>query len=318
MPNYFEMLGLAPCDLLSREAVLEVVRSAPKGAHYVYSLWIADRAEPKPFYIGKGTGRRVLGHEASHQRAVNSVKWRILSRMRSKGIRPNFAIHAMDVPIEDALALEINLIARVGRLIAKTGPLANITEGGEGIRGMRGENGYTSIPVIAEGRRFSCFVEADAALGIHKGRTRYLVENGHPGYYREGQPQKMPWRKGHPAKAEHPMARAVVADGTRYGLLGEAAAALGVGSPCIIQRINFGWPGYYYEDQGQLPQDRPRQHSVEHLQAMRNLTDNTPKCVSVSGEAYRSLSAAGAALNVSYRTIRNRCLNPKFPDYSLI
>ena len=85
-------------------------------------------------------------------------------------------------------------------------------------------------------------------------------------------------------------ARPVYADGVRYGALSEAVRALGTS---VGHRIKNGWPGYYYEDEGQL----------EFNQACRIYFQrevHTPKGV------FKSRSLAAAAFDICVGTLEDR------------
>ena len=110
----------------------EVARSqlnAAKGQYYVYIL---SRPCGTPFYVGKGIGDRVFCHERD---AINTT-------LRSHKLNTIRVLHAASAPIqysveimaseEEALERERFLILRHGRHDLGTGPLTNMTDGGEG------------------------------------------------------------------------------------------------------------------------------------------------------------------------------------------
>lgn len=90
----------------------------------------------QPLYVGKGTARRRA--DIHWKRAAeNEVLRRILDKIKADGLQPLVEIVAWFDVEDDAFALEKALIARFGRLSEKTGTLANLTGGGEGLSGMR-------------------------------------------------------------------------------------------------------------------------------------------------------------------------------------
>lgn len=91
----------------------------------------------------------------------------------------------------------------------------------------------------------------------------------------------------------NPRARAVMADGERFAYVGAAAAKHGVDTTLILFRIRNGWPGYYYEDEGQRP---PK----------RGITRRYRKEVSVLGRVYPSLSEAARATGLRLSLIAAR------------
>lgn len=105
----------------------------------------------------------------------------------------------------------------------------------------------------------------------------------------------------------HGRARAVYANGVRYEMMSDAASALGMSLTGVHSRINAGWPGYYYEDQGQITRTRPEKGSNLHMTHMRQGYNNRPRKVMVDGALYGSLGAAAKQLGVTCATVRNRC-----------
>lgn len=102
---------------------------------YVYALYRANGVTP--FYIGKGRGNRWHIHERDAHFG-HSRKDRIIQSMHQSGIRdiPKRKL-AEGLTDDEAKALEIHLIATIGRL--PNGPLANHTKGGDGAQDMSPE-----------------------------------------------------------------------------------------------------------------------------------------------------------------------------------
>jgi hypothetical protein len=105
----------------------------PRGIYYVYLLfdWLGI-----PRYVGKGKKRRAYTHITKS----DSINW-----LKNEFIEQTW-IMLGDIPIifvrEDfteveAFEVERTLIQTIGRMIKGTGPLTNITEGGEGVSGLK-------------------------------------------------------------------------------------------------------------------------------------------------------------------------------------
>ena len=257
MSKFFKMLGVCASDLLDQKRFHAELKACDQSLHYVYSIWRTDKAQPEPFYIGKGNGRRALHHLYPSERR-NRVKAAILDKIEASGGVPLFCILAKDINDDDAVALESWFINKVGRITSLNGPLANLTEGGEG----RASN-----------------------------RAR---------------------------REAHGRSRPVFADGTRFELLSDAAATLGLSVPAVHQRIGLGWPGYYYVDEGQRERRAPRRHSSQHIAAMRSVVRNASRMVSVDGKPFRSMGMAAREFGVTSATIRERCKSASFPSYCFI
>ena len=91
----------------------------------------------EPIYVGKGDPdrRRAQIHwrRGSHNRILN----RILAKLRGEGLEPVIELAGMFDDEAAAHDCERELIAKYGRRHLGTGPLCNITEGGEGVSGLR-------------------------------------------------------------------------------------------------------------------------------------------------------------------------------------
>ena len=111
---------------------------------YVYAILDPRRAgvfkygnwkfEFEPFYIGKGKGVRY----ASHLKKPGSTglpKARKINKILEAGYQPIPMIKRYGLTEKEAFDLEIKLISVIGRLNKKTGPLTNLTDGGEGNSG---------------------------------------------------------------------------------------------------------------------------------------------------------------------------------------
>lgn len=311
MKDYFSALGITKKDVVTKEVALARIRENRRG-YYVYSLWRVVDGDPEPFYIGKGHGIRLFMHFRKSQRSTNNpFKDKLMAELRDAGEEPLVAILLVGADEQNALALEERCISKIGRRVRGTGPLLNITDGGTGVPGNR-----SRIPVFAENILYHSMAEADRALALAPGQTRRRIYQGWPGYCLAlGEPK--PCRKGRRTGSSHHKAKAVFADFKRFDMLTEAAEALKVYPSAIYKRIQAGWPGYYFEKDGPSERLRPKRHSGEHIKAMRANTINKPVQVVVDGVVYRSFSAAGSALNLSYATIRNRCRDDRFPNYAV-
>jgi len=80
----------------------------------------------EPFYIGKGSERR------SKSAQGRNIHWQRIVSKHGFEVK----IIADDLTESDAFLLEKTLIAEYGRVNSKTGPLVNMTDGGEGVSGL--------------------------------------------------------------------------------------------------------------------------------------------------------------------------------------
>lgn len=96
----------------------------------------------EPFYIGKGKGKRcnvhtkvALSHRDKKARS-NRLKQNLIRKIvRETGLEPEVVIKKQNLTEQQAFNLECKLIKFIGRRDLKLGPLANLSDGGEGPSG---------------------------------------------------------------------------------------------------------------------------------------------------------------------------------------
>jgi hypothetical protein len=104
---------------------------------YVYLYRDPRRGKKRqPIYVGKGTVKHGRA-EGDHNHNILLV--RLLNKIMTAGLEPIIEVVAWFDSENDALALERRLIKRIGRRDLGKGPLANLTDGGDGPLGL-GEN----------------------------------------------------------------------------------------------------------------------------------------------------------------------------------
>lgn len=89
------------------------------------------RFSNEPFYVGKGKKYRYKDH-LNEKETKNIVKHNKINKIRNDGLMPIIQILYDKLTNEESLVLEIKTIRQIGRLNIKTGPLTNLTDGGEG------------------------------------------------------------------------------------------------------------------------------------------------------------------------------------------
>ena len=87
----------------------------------------------RPFYVGKGKGNRAYAHLGCALRGYRTNK---IKAIRKAGLEPLVLVTTKLFTEAIALAGEIDLISGIGRLDIGTGPLTNLTDGGEGLAGV--------------------------------------------------------------------------------------------------------------------------------------------------------------------------------------
>ncbi len=85
----------------------------------------------EPFYVGKGSGRRLNKHLTPSKSETTSFYRRKIDKIFQAGLTP-IGIKLEKFEIEkEALDCEVKMIASIGRICEKTGPLTNLTSGGD-------------------------------------------------------------------------------------------------------------------------------------------------------------------------------------------
>lgn len=92
---------------------------------YIYS---DPSRENEPFYVGKGSNRRAWKHLNGNDN--NPALDRRIKKMGRFGIQPNIKVENCSSE-QEAFNFEIRLIQRIGRKNLGTGPLLNLTDGGD-------------------------------------------------------------------------------------------------------------------------------------------------------------------------------------------
>lgn len=99
---------------------------------YVYLYTCPVRNEP--IYVGKGTGPRWSKHLVRKDKhpLTQRLQW-----MRKSGFEPQISFICEDVSEEFAMLCEMEAISKYGRKDLGLGPLLNLTDGGEGVSGVK-------------------------------------------------------------------------------------------------------------------------------------------------------------------------------------
>jgi hypothetical protein len=117
------------------------LRREEKKDCYVYALLDPRKLGPftyghwkfshEPFYIGKGKCNRIEIHNEKH--GSNLFKANVIRKIKLTGFKDCLrVVKKGNLLSQEALALEILMIAKIGRRDLKLGPLTNLTDGGEG------------------------------------------------------------------------------------------------------------------------------------------------------------------------------------------
>lgn len=287
-------------DILSLADAQKVIGGSNN--YYVYIIWKMYKVPPEPFYVGKGHRQRLIKHEMDSELGTNKHKDNILSKHKKLGVKCAYSIVGLFENEIDALQVEIELISLIGRNDLQQGPLSNKTDGGDGTRGhlaLKGGESYSARPVIADGKRFLCLKDAADYFGVSSGSVSARIKNGWDGYFYEGEGQRDKTKK-----ILERYEKEVSIDGKVYPSVSQASRELGLSVKMISKRVMYGWHGYFYVSQGQLPRRAIWDGRVDKVSVI------------VRGEKYATISDASLATGESRSKISKRCLSSNYPDYS--
>lgn len=90
----------------------------------------------EPFYVGYGHGNRKNFHLYESKTTKNSLKLNKIRKLNSLNLKPIILTYKDNLLEPEAKELEIKTIMTIGRIDLKTGPLSNLTNGGDGTSGM--------------------------------------------------------------------------------------------------------------------------------------------------------------------------------------
>lgn len=96
---------------------------------YVYGLYKFDY---EPFYVGKGKNNRYYDHIKRRASYKTPVAKKVRSLMEN-GTKPEILIYQDKLNSINAYELETKMINMIGRRDLGTGPLLNLTDGGDGV-----------------------------------------------------------------------------------------------------------------------------------------------------------------------------------------
>ena len=273
----------------------------------------------EPFYIGKGRDRQIDSHlfEARRNRPTkdpNTFKISVIKNILSSGKEP-IRIKIVE-NLEESIAFqkEKELISLIGRRTFNTGPLTNLTEGGDG--GPSGKD----LSRIKKGQ----IPWNKGKIGIYSKETLELMSKPKT----EEAKQKM--RVPHPTiqGENHP----------KYWL-GKAFSAEARKNMRIAQNdpqtrkkkkelAENQWKNMTDEEKTELSRKiseslkgrKQKPRSNEHC---RNISEakkgksRRGKSIIISGQIFQSITEASKFLDISDGVIRNR-IKSNYPNYSLI
>lgn len=105
-----------------------------RNIYYVYTYFDPRTEPPTPIYVGKGHGKRSSHHlHSSHNKVLKGK----IQKIREMGLEPLVIIEFDLLTPEEAFHIEIETIAKYGRLDKRSGSLCNFTDGGEGTVGYQ-------------------------------------------------------------------------------------------------------------------------------------------------------------------------------------
>lgn len=89
----------------------------------------------EPFYVGKGHGLRLYYHLAI--KGKNFLKNKVIKHLENLKVQPIIIKIYEGLTDIEARQQEIDVIKKIGRQLTNTGPLSNMTDGGDGHSGLK-------------------------------------------------------------------------------------------------------------------------------------------------------------------------------------
>lgn len=206
------------------------------------------RFTSEPFYVGKGSGRRLQWHRYDPKSTRNRIKWGVIERIRKAGLEYAVVNLVEGLTEDEAFALEVRAIAAIGRRNKGTGPLTNLTDGGEGA------SGWVPSEAELERRRKASAGSNNPMYGkptygfkgkLHTAETKKIIQEKATGVEVDGDTRELlssktaqSWAKGRKARCR------VSVFGTIHTSIRQASIASGINRETLLARIKAGVPGY--------------------------------------------------------------------------
>jgi hypothetical protein len=137
MTEMVDISGITARDLVARNEIeffhdIQALRVKLNTARPFY-VYVLHKPDFTAFYVGKGTGSRILNHESdARNTTLRSHKLNVIRAIHRAGRSVVYRLDAFFDQEKDALARERELITEIGRHDLGRGPLTNQTDGGEG------------------------------------------------------------------------------------------------------------------------------------------------------------------------------------------
>lgn len=115
---------------ITNELISKLINNDTEHRFYVYSLH--NPSNDKIFYIGKGCKSRYRYHWFNSSLTTRTLKNSMIKSINKTGHKHKVKIIAKDLYEHEAFIVESKLISLYGTIQNNTGPLTNMTSGGEG------------------------------------------------------------------------------------------------------------------------------------------------------------------------------------------
>lgn len=129
----------------------------------------------KPFYVGKGSGRRFLNHLKDTSLKKNTHKNNKIKKILNEGKEPIILLIYKDLTEEESFKLECNTINKIGLK-----NLTNVTSGGYGTSGYKhSEATKNKIKNSLKGKNIGRELNDEWKLKIKNNNAKYWLNKSH-------------------------------------------------------------------------------------------------------------------------------------------
>ena len=160
------------------KSIIYILQDPGEFGFFVYKNMIFNY---RPFYIGKGRDKKRSAYHTwaaySNKHYNKQLQNKIIAIKQKTGKDPIVQIYKNGLTNEEAIKIEIQLIATIGRIDQGNGPLCNHTDGGEGISGRLTSDSTRKLMSDSAKKRFEDPKEREKISKANKGKLKGRLQD---------------------------------------------------------------------------------------------------------------------------------------------